>query len=264
MPHHTRNDSVEINYQVQGEGPDTYLLFNGASLTIAFWGSLATRLAESGRVIRFDQRNAGETRFVGDFTLNDVAADVASLLAALECEKVIAIGHAWGGRAAQVFARDYPHLVKALVICANGGQFPPRDTKQIDQRLREARVAGDRDAWERAYEARWCGAGFAARDPDRFREVADLGWNGTARRDARWNSSVSPSASYWGTATVPCLLIYGEEDKNGTPENAEDLLRRLPDAELLMLPGAGHFVIREQEDRVLDAITQFASKTTHS
>ncbi|XOV90660.1 MAG: alpha/beta fold hydrolase [Pseudomonadota bacterium] len=54
-------------------------------------------------------------------------------------------------------------------------------------------------------------------------------------------------------------MIYGEEDKNGTPKNAADLHGRLPDSTLLMLPNAGHFVIREKEDEVLDAISGFAT-----
>ena len=207
----TRETSIEINYRVDGKSNDAsspcYLLFNGASLTTDFWGSLATRLAESGQVVRFDQRNAGETRYSGTFTLNDVAADAAALLELLNIDKVIIVGHAWGGRAAQVFARDYPHLVAAIVICATGGQFPPIDTATIDESVRTARKAGDRPAWERAFEARWCGVGFAARDPVRFAEISNLSWNASPNRDARWDPRVSPSPSYWGKAQMPCLLI---------------------------------------------------------
>ena len=260
MPFLTRTTTADIHYVVEGDGPDTFLLFNGASLNLAFWGSLATRLASVGRVIRFDQRNAGKTRFEGTFSLNDVAADAAALMAEAHCDQAVVIGHAWGGRAAQVFARDYPHLVRGLVICANGGQFPPRETSTIDEQLRGARKSGDRAAWEQAYEARWCGQGFAERDPERFKEVADLGWQSVPNRTAKWDAKVSPSESYWGTTKAPCLLIYGDEDKNGTPENANDLHRRIEKSELVMLKNAGHFVVREQEDKVFDAIRGFTGR----
>ncbi|MEX0942638.1 MAG: alpha/beta hydrolase [Pseudomonadales bacterium] len=260
MPFLNRNSNAEINYLVEGSGDLDILLFNGASLNLEFWGSLAQELTAIGRVLRFDQRNAGQTRFEGSFSLNTVAADAATLMKDQGSERVIAIGHAWGGRVAQVFARDYPHLLSKLVICANGGQFPPIDTSVIDQALREARRSGDRSAWESAYEARWCAKGFRDRAPERFQEVADLGWNSRANKAASWDPKVSPSSSYWGTATVPTLLIYGEEDKNGTPKNAEDLHQRIRNSELIMLSNAGHFVIREQEEQVLEAITTFANK----
>ena len=73
----------------------------------------------------------------------------------------------------------------------------------------------------------------------------------------RWISSTSPSASYWGRSSVRSLLIYGRHDKNGTPENAHDLQRRLG-AELVMFEDAGHFVVREKEDRVAELILAFA------
>ena len=56
---------------------------------------------------------------------------------------------------------------------------------------------------------------------------------------------------------MPALLIYGDEDKNGTSENAEDLNRRLPNAQLHMLAGSGHFAITEREKDVFALIDAF-------
>lgn len=259
MPTLTLSSSlnVELNYSVDGDGDTTYLLFNGATLPLEFWGSLATSLAEYGRVIRFDQRNAGQTKFQGRFTLLDVAADAADLLAYLEVESVIAVGHAWGGRAAQVFVRDYPHLTRAIVICANGGQFPAVDMSEANLAAREARKKRDREAWDIEYERLWCAKGFAQRDPTTFKEMADLIWGMKINREARWNSQVSPSVSYWGTAKVPALLLYGDQDKNGTPQNAQDLHARLKGSRLVNYPDAGHYVIREKEADVLNEILSF-------
>ncbi|MEX0942627.1 MAG: alpha/beta hydrolase [Pseudomonadales bacterium] len=249
---------VELNYQVDGAGETCFLLFNGAGLPLEFWGSLATRLSESAQVIRFDQRNAGATHFEGEFTLNDIAADAANLVVHLGVESVIAVGHAWGGRVAQVFARDYPHLVQKQVICGTGGQFPPVDMSTVQLELREARRDDDRKSWEKLLARLYCGTGFMEREPDLFRQIADVIWNSRANSKARWDSQASPSASYWGTARVPTLLVYGEEDKNGTPKNARDLHERIEGSRLEMLPGAGHFVVREEEAKVLALLLEFA------
>ncbi len=252
--------TVSVNYEVTGSGEQDFLLFNGATLPLEFWGPLAERLGTLGRVIRFDQRNAGRTEFDGDFTLGDVAADAAALLQELNVDQVVVIGHAWGGRAAQVFARDFPAFVSRLVIIGTGGQFPPVDMSATGEAMQAARRNGDRAAWEPTFEKMWFGEGFASRDPDTFAEVCDLMWGYRPPRTARWNMKAYPSAGYWGTAAVPTLLVYGQEDKNGTPENAADLDRRLSDSRLVMIEGAGHFVIREAADRVFDEIRDFVSR----
>jgi pimeloyl-ACP methyl ester carboxylesterase len=155
-----------------------------------------------------------------------------------------------------VFARDYPHLVAGLVICGTGGQFPPDDLGDWPQQLRAARKSGDREAWETALEAMFCGAGFRQRAPESFRFIADACWPPAVAR-GRWDSRVTPSDSYWGSAKCPSLLIYGGQDKNGTPKNARDLQSRL-DGELHMFDDAGHFVVREREAEVAGLITRFA------
>ena len=146
-------DDCAIHYLSEGGGERTFLLFNGATLPLEFWGGLADRLARASRVLRFDQRNAGSTRAQGVFSLNDVAPDAARLLDHLGIERAVVVGHAWGGRAAQVFTRDYPHRVDGMVICGTGGQFSPSVDAAALTSLNDAMRSGDRAAWETSVEA---------------------------------------------------------------------------------------------------------------
>ncbi|MEZ5559756.1 MAG: alpha/beta hydrolase [Pseudomonadales bacterium] len=251
--------SHRISYRCDGEDGPAVLLFNGAGLPFTFWGTLATRLAAHCRVVRFDQRNAGLTEYEGKFSLPDIAADAARVLDCLEIESACVVGHAWGGRVAQVFARDYPHRLRGLVICGTGGHFPPVDMGDWPGRLSDARRSEDRDAWELALEAMFCAPGFRDRHPQRFSEVAEAAWPKPVAR-GQWQPKIAPSESYWGRTSARTLLIYGRHDKNGTPRNAYDLQQRLS-AELVMFEDAGHFVVREKEDEVLDLLSRFAAKT---
>ena len=253
-----RDASVRIPYAVQGDGP-AIVLINGATLPLAFWDPVAERLASRARVIRFDQRNAGASDFAGSFSLLDVAADVDALLQALDVEQAVVAGHAWGGRVAQVFARDYPHRLRGLVVCGTGGQLPPDIEPAWLREMGTARKASDRAAWDDCMTRLYCAPGYARRDPAGFRATGDVIWNAPRVRAARPDMRIAPSPSYWGRATVPSLLIYAEHDRFGTPANARDLHARLPGSQLEMLPQAGHLLVREQPDRVAELIAAFVA-----
>jgi pimeloyl-ACP methyl ester carboxylesterase len=62
--------TLSLRYRHQGSGP-ALLLFNGATLPLEFWDPVADALARDYQIVRFDQRNAGESVFNGTFTLND-------------------------------------------------------------------------------------------------------------------------------------------------------------------------------------------------
>lgn len=252
-----RGQDLGINYQVDGDAGTTWLLFNGATLPLEFWDPLIGVLAARDTVVRFDQRDAGATRARGPFSLLDIAADAAALLEHLGLRSAVVVGHAWGGRVAQVFARDYPHLCDGLVICGTGGHVPATVSDESLTELREAGRAGDKDTWSRLVEQIYCAAGFAARQPDEFADLLRTMWP-PSRRSARWDARITPSASYWGLALLPTLLIYGAQDQFGTPENADDLQSRLADVRRLDIANAGHFVIREATPQVVQALQDFA------
>ena len=189
---------------------------------------------------------------MGAFSLLDTAADAVAVLAQLELSRVIAVGRAWGGRVAQVFARDYPHLCEGLVICGTEDSFPAPCRIRC-WRTRDSARAGTKPHGlpVQAY----CAPGFAGRQPSVYAELIDLLWL-PKRPSARWDAKIAPSSSYWGRSAVPTLLIYGQQDQFGTPANADDLQGRLSDVRR-GCPEAGHFVIREATETVVTELRQF-------
>ena len=254
-------NGATVHYTVTGAGYPAFLLFNGAGLRMASWGELADRLATLGTVVQFDQRGAGATSFEGRFSLATVAADAHALLDVLGVEQVVAIGHAWGGRVAQVLARDYPERLNGLVLCGTGGVKPPAFDPAARERLRVSAVRGDRRTFEQAVVDLYCAQDFPERDPNKARVVFEELWewrfDGKGAAEA---SLATPSESYVGTARCPVLLLYGSEDKFGTRENAWELHRRLPTSRLVFIEDAGHLVIREQPVRVFEEISAFVAE----
>jgi pimeloyl-ACP methyl ester carboxylesterase len=56
---------------------------------------------------------------------------------------------------------------------------------------------------------------------------------------------------------VPTLLLYGEQDVRSPRAVAGELAAQIPDAELVLIPGAGHMLNMEAADRVNAELLRF-------
>jgi len=249
-------NGTEIYYLQEGEGPRTFLLFNGAGCEIGTWGETADQLADMGTVIRFDYRDVGRSATASEsYTLETLASDAEALLDHLKVSQAVIAAHAFGGRVAQVFVRDFPERVEGLILCGTGGQFPP-NLPTLDSDVSPS----DR------FFVTYCGSGFQDRHPQRaqrlFEDVStQIRHPGAGKRRAE-AIQATPSPSYWGKIpdTTPVLLLYGTDDRFGTPENADDLHQQLRNSHYVRFEGAGHFAMREEPDRVVAEIQSFVER----
>jgi len=249
-------NKVKTCYRQDGTGPPTFVLFNGAGCTSDTWGELAEWLTGLGRVVRFDTRGIGRTELPqNSYTLDNLAEDALALMNHLAIEKAILLGHAFGGRIAQIFARDYPERTNALILCGTGGFYPPIIGPPPENATRD-------DIWL----DRFCGSGFREEQPERAQRLLDgifsIQSPGMAA-ELRANAlKATPVNTYWGTPpdSIPVLLIYGTEDRFGHTKNAYDLAARLKKSRLIFIHGAGHFAIREYPERVLIEIRDFVKE----
>lgn len=56
---------------------------------------------------------------------------------------------------------------------------------------------------------------------------------------------------------MPTLVVHGSKDTAVTVRRAVEAARALPDATLLVVEGAGHWVQRDRPDRVVGAVVEF-------
>jgi len=59
---------------------------------------------------------------------------------------------------------------------------------------------------------------------------------------------------------VPALLLWGEKDEFAPVAGAQRFERELPDTELVVVEGAGHFVFEDAPERCAEAVTSFLSE----
>jgi 2-hydroxy-6-oxonona-2,4-dienedioate hydrolase len=60
---------------------------------------------------------------------------------------------------------------------------------------------------------------------------------------------------------APTLFVWGDDDPNGGGEIASDFSRRLPDAELHVLTGAGHAPWIDEPDRCVELMVEFLGRS---
>jgi pimeloyl-ACP methyl ester carboxylesterase len=79
--------------------------------------------------------------------------------------------------------------------------------------------------------------------------AAQVGWVGTFESESRVSSIRKPT-----------LIIHGDSDRYVPVENARILAGLIPDAELVILPKAGHLFITDQPEASVAAILGFVDR----
>ena len=87
------------------------------------WYPVMADLAQTYRVITFDQRWHGRGIRSQHFRLEDCADDVAAVLDVLGVETCIPVGYSMGGLIAQLLWKRHPERVSGLVLCSTTRNF---------------------------------------------------------------------------------------------------------------------------------------------
>ena len=204
----------------------------------------------------------GETRTEW-FTLDQVL----SALARTTGWPADLVGYSMGGRIALHFAAAFPDMVSRLVLeSASPGLAKPgqrSDRRMADEQLASRLESEDIESFVEYWEAR-----------PLFESRARLGAEAlSVQREVRMNNdprSLAAALRGLGTGSLPSLwdrlsgirtptlLMVGELDLKFV-EVAEHMASAMPDARLVIVPGAGHTVHVERPDVWVSEVGSFLS-----
>ncbi len=212
-PPDTRVASVRglrIRVRVEGEG-DPLLLLNGLTRPLESWGPFVKALT-GRRIVSFDAPGVGGSpRPVLPLSISTLAAIAASALDETGLDAADVLGFSHGGAVAQQLALDSPRRLRRLVLVSTScgvGAIPGRRNA-----LGRLRAPSDSGSWPR---------------PDALGAL----WHSLAI--SSWSS-----IPFLGAIRVPTLVVCGNRDRVVPPANSALLARRIPCADLVLLP-AGH------------------------
>jgi esterase len=106
---------MELNYKVFGEG-EPVLILHGMFGTLDNWQTIARKLAQNFMVYIIDLRNHGKSPHSDEFDYAIMAQDILSFMEQNWIYKAHIIGHSMGGKVAMALACDMPDIVDKLVV----------------------------------------------------------------------------------------------------------------------------------------------------
>ncbi|MCV7251544.1 MULTISPECIES: alpha/beta fold hydrolase [Mycobacteriaceae] len=274
-------DGVTIHVAEAGpeDGPPV-MLVHGFPQNWWEWRRHIEPLAADGyRVLCPDLRGAGwSSTPPGDhYFKNDLADDLAGVVDRLGVGPVRLVAHDWGGPVATIFMLRHPEKVVSFMGINTAVPWLKRDLTALaniwrmwyqipmllpvigprviaDPKMRFFRLLGS-----------WVGGDFVTPEEDMEFYRACMSRPAYALAGSKWYRTFQTrEAARWMRGeydryhvTVPVRWLHGTEDSVLTPE----LLRVLPEHcsnfDLELVPGAGHWIIEERPELVLDRLRTF-------
>jgi 3-oxoadipate enol-lactonase len=112
-------NDFELAYERFGRGMPLVLI-HGYPLDHTIWNPVIPLLENKFDLILPDLRGFGQSGLIpAQYSLSDMAADLAALLEDLKIEKAVIAGHSMGGYIALAFARAYPKRMLGLGLVAS-------------------------------------------------------------------------------------------------------------------------------------------------
>ena len=274
---------LRLHYADWGNGDAPHmLLVHGVQDHCHSWDWFADAFAGTHHVIAPDLRGHGDSQWVQGSSYHhlDYVYDLDQLVRQRGLVPTVVVSHSMGGTLASMLAGVYPECFSALVIIEGVGLWPGwgggdqapharadewiRGTRQMASR-QHRRYGSLEEAYERMQRAN------PHLTPEQARHLTIHGSNRNEDGTYSWKFDnythawpafrMSPEhlIGLWRRITCPVVLINGGEGyshrigQDGTHEH-------FADAELIDVPGAGHWVHHDRLDDVVAAVRRLLSR----
>ncbi len=257
----------------------TAILCDGIACDGFIWRYLEEDLLDLARVVHWNYRGHGRSRAPVDPSRVDISVFVDDLAVVRDIvgpAPLLLIGHSMGVQVVLESYRRQPEQVAGMVlICGCPGRMTytfkgsnalaqalPRLIARVERNPRIARAL-----WSNvppsvaARVAIRMGEVDAVIDPDDLVKYSEHVAGLDLYMFLRMLHACGESSAedMLGEVKVPVLVIAGDHDSFTPPHLSEDMAARIPDSELMMVPGATHVVPIERREEVRQRITHFVS-----
>jgi pimeloyl-ACP methyl ester carboxylesterase len=238
------------------------VLLHAFPLSSAMWLAQREGLSDACRVITPDQRGFGGSPLGDDPpSLDAVADDVAALLDSLGLERVVLGGLSMGGYVALAFLRRHADRVAALILADTKAAADPPEARANRERIATT-VTDDPSSTVLVDDVlpTLLGKSTVAERPlvtGRVKALVQAAPAAAVAWAQRAMAARPDSFDTLRTASMPALVLVGEEDRISPPEDARAIADAVTGARLEILPRAGHLTALECPEDFNAAVLSF-------
>ncbi|WP_417523113.1 alpha/beta fold hydrolase [Marinovum sp.] len=234
----------QIHHGTPGDTP--LVIVHGLYGSARNWGVIAKRLSDERPVITVDQRNHGDSPWHDSHSYEDMAADLAEVIAE-NGGRADVVGHSMGGKAAMVLALAHPEKVRKLVVADIAPVGYSHDqTQYIDamQAVDLDRIAKRADATEQL--ARQIDDPVLQSFFTQSLDIAGKRWKLNLEVLKREMDKVIGFPQVSGQFEGPTLFLSGALSDYVLPDHRPAIRQFFPKARFAKLAEAGHWLHAEK------------------
>jgi len=252
---------MKLAFRKLGTGKPLFIL-HGLFGSADNWQTLGKHFAEYFTVYFIDQRNHGQSPHSSEWNYEIMSEDLKELMEDEGLDRINIIGHSMGGKTAMRFTVRYPEKVEKLVVVDIGpkkypitNQFVIDAIDQFNPEMVKSRKEADEimskyieDAGVRQFL------------------LKNLYWDDNQKLKWKFNyevikqniAAVSEATPLpINPITMPALFIKGEKSDYIFNSDIKRINEIFPNATLVTIPGAGHWVHADQPQAFFKVVSEF-------
>jgi esterase len=251
---------MRLHYQVQGQGSPLVIL-HGFLGSLDNWHTASKRLSESFKVYSLDLRNHGQSLHNELMSYPIMAEDLLEFLDEENLAEANLLGHSMGGKVVMQLATEHAERVSKLVVVDIAPKAYPPSQRPLLEALRKIDLKkfksfGEIDAVltpavHDDTTRRFLIKNLAREPTTGFRWKIDL--------DAIINNydELTRSISAKNKLNKPTCFIRAGRSKYIQGEDIGEIVEIFPQAQIVTIPEAGHWVHVDAAEKFLRIVTDF-------
>lgn len=250
---------MRLHYQSLGQGSPLVIL-HGLFGSADNWRGIASALSSERKVISVDLRNHGRSFHHPQQTFDLMAQDLVNLVDELGLSAIDLMGHSLGGKTAMQFAQNFADRLRRLIVV----DIAPRQYPDEHSIIFKALLALDLSKFSSRTEV---SEALSSTLPDPLvrqflllnLQKDDQGFSWRINLQALFCSypgllqSVEPNDS----VEIPTLFISGGKSDYVTDNDWQQIKTLYPQAEHVVIDGAGHWVHADRPDIFVEQVNRF-------
>jgi 3-oxoadipate enol-lactonase len=255
-----------VNHIEKGSKDNAAVIFlHGVGGDCHSWDFQIDSFSDTYRAIAWDMPGYGDSPLIDPMTFATLSDSLISLLDHLEIEQAHMVGHSMGGMVVQQAIAVAPERFKSLILSATSPAFGKPDG-DFQKNFIAARLKPLEDGLTMADLAKTQVPNMVGDNPNpKGLELAYASMSNTSSEtfaaamhclvkfDRRDNLSL---------IKAPTLALAGEKDTNAPAPMMEKMASKIPGAEYICMPGAGHLANMEQPEKFNAIVKNFIEKTS--